>query len=127
MDVQLKEQWVNALRSGDYGQSQKILRDPEDENAYCCLGVLCDLIDPDGWSYHEKFGWYWHDPETGAARDTYLPPSTAERVFGDRYGAKIPMNYKGDTKLVEVEVAGAILNDNGSTFEEIADWIEENL
>lgn len=30
--------WCNALRSGKYKQTKDIL---QDENGYCCLGVLC--------------------------------------------------------------------------------------
>lgn len=33
--------WLDALRSGDYGQTQEQLAD--DKGNYCCLGVLCEL------------------------------------------------------------------------------------
>lgn len=41
MDAQLKAKWIEALRSGKYAQAVGRLRD--DENCYCCLGVLCDI------------------------------------------------------------------------------------
>lgn len=40
MNSQVKEMWVNALRSGDYNQATGKLRTPE---GFCCLGVLTDL------------------------------------------------------------------------------------
>ncbi|WP_420431472.1 hypothetical protein [Candidatus Poriferisocius sp.] len=43
----LIERWVEALRSGDYQQGIRFLRNTNDN--YCCLGVLCDLVDPKGW------------------------------------------------------------------------------
>lgn len=36
----VKEKWIDALRSGEYSQSQNTLRD---KKGFCCLGVLCDL------------------------------------------------------------------------------------
>lgn len=33
--------WLDALRSGDYQQGSGSLRPSQD--AYCCLGVLCDV------------------------------------------------------------------------------------
>ena len=40
MKPEIKQKWINALRSGEYEQGRKSLRD---RNKYCCLGVLCDL------------------------------------------------------------------------------------
>ena len=46
MDAELKAKWVAALRSGKYEQGPLFLRNGE---SYCCLGVLCDVLDPNGW------------------------------------------------------------------------------
>jgi len=46
MQPDLKAEWVAALRSGKYRQAHQALRDGD---CYCCLGVLCDVIDPTGW------------------------------------------------------------------------------
>jgi hypothetical protein len=53
VNAEVKQQWVDALRSGEYEQTKGRLRrgnplDPEDLDdgytpGYCCLGVLCDL------------------------------------------------------------------------------------
>ena len=46
MDSSLKQKWVRALRSGKYEQATGALRN---EDGFCCLGVLCDVYDPDKW------------------------------------------------------------------------------
>ena len=47
MNPQIKQQWLAALKSGEYHQGRKFLRYQKDYNdtyqCYCCLGVLCDL------------------------------------------------------------------------------------
>lgn len=51
MDRQLKQKWIEALRSGEYQQGRYSF---ELNDAFCCLGVLCKvagqptMIDPDG-------------------------------------------------------------------------------
>ena len=42
MDQKLKQDWVEALRSGKYKQGRLALYKPCSE-AYCCLGVLCKV------------------------------------------------------------------------------------
>lgn len=45
-----KQKWIEALRSGKYSQTQRVLRrDEDDSQSYCCLGVFCDLVAPDKW------------------------------------------------------------------------------
>lgn len=44
MKPEIKKQWIEALRSGDYHQCHGALIEPDGENlSYCCLGVLTDL------------------------------------------------------------------------------------
>lgn len=45
MNPEVKKEWVDALRSGNYSQTTGTLRD---SSGYCCLGVLTQL-------YAEKF------------------------------------------------------------------------
>ncbi len=40
MSLELRQEWADALRSGDYEQCQQYLRN---NGAYCCLGVYCEL------------------------------------------------------------------------------------
>lgn len=46
MNKDLRQKWVEALRSGDYKQTGHVLRmeyHPEDGTGFCCLGVLADI------------------------------------------------------------------------------------
>lgn len=55
MNPDLKRKWVEALRSGCYAQGQKYLRQTTDGgDTYCCLGVLCDVIDRSRWLHRSR-------------------------------------------------------------------------
>ena len=45
MNQEIKEKWIQALKSGEYEQCQGFLRiiNTKGELEYCCLGVLCDI------------------------------------------------------------------------------------
>lgn len=45
--IAARKKWVKALRSGGYQQGQNKLKNHE--GAFCCLGVACDLVRPNGW------------------------------------------------------------------------------
>lgn len=57
MDTELKQKWIDALRGGSYKQIRGSLHDGY---GYCCLGVLCDLVDsswtPIGRTHHHSCG-----------------------------------------------------------------------
>lgn len=46
---EVKQLWVDALRSGKYVQGRDFLNK---DNKFCCLGVLCDIV-------KEDFGLQW--------------------------------------------------------------------
>lgn len=64
------DQWLPALRSGEYRQVTQRLRGPRDSTilGYCCLGVACNLYDPTKWGGNN----YYEDT------DLVLPDSLAE-------------------------------------------------
>ena len=44
------EKWVSALQDGKYTQGNGTLKDlAGGDELYCCLGVLADIIDQEGW------------------------------------------------------------------------------
>lgn len=106
MNAEVKEVWVDALRSGKYQQGRGRLKY---EKSYCCLGVLCDLYLKQtgniGWTKAES-----HVYSFGGAR-TYPPEIVSD-------WAQVAEQH---TTLL------ATKNDNGHSFEEIAEYIEENL
>jgi hypothetical protein len=112
MNPQIKQKWVDALRSGDYQQTQRRLHD---ENGFCCLGVLCDL-------YGKEHNVEWNLANNGhnyefQKFESYLPSSVMK--WADLEYRNPPVNDEEST-LVR-------LNDSGSTFAQIANLIEEQL
>ena len=115
MKPEIKAQWIEALRSGEYKQTKGELRTP---NGYCCLGVLTDLYlkkHNDEWEYNERCNQYLYlDCRFG------LPEEVM--VWADLYESD-PYVYTDDT-----DHTLAHYNDNKDySFEQIADLIEENL
>lgn len=130
MNPQVKEKWVNALRSGEYEQGTEKLRSV---NGYCCLGVLCDLYSKEKgteWKFRgneetnlQPMDYWYFDGES-----EFLPETVKEWAGFD---------IKSPTVRVDVEEDGedpwfyndsiADLNDSGYTFTAIANLIEQQF
>lgn len=109
MNKDVKTSWLYALRSGKYTQARSALKKSighEDDVGYCCLGVLCDISQKGKWKKDRQGTYYWYDDISGV-----LPKSVKE--------------WSGVILERERDLAG--MNDGGSSFEEIADWVETNL
>jgi hypothetical protein len=112
MNPQIKQKWVSALRSGDYQQTQGYLHK---EDGFCCLGVLCDLYGKENdveWKLENDGTYYKFQYHTAT-----LPLSVVEWAG---FGSSNPYICSRSLTL-------GGLNDGGSTFNEIADLIEEHL
>lgn len=115
MEATLKSEWLTALRGGSYKQGKSYLRY---KNKFCCLGVLCDILVDDGlgkWEDIEdakKDALYFTDDFGGS----HLKTVYAENGF--RWFLGLPD---------EVQSHLINMNDNGSSFIEIADYIEGEL
>lgn len=98
----IKKKWLKALRSGTYEQcAERLVLN----GRYCCLGVLRHLNNP-------------HD--SSSEPDVYF-----SRTSG---GTKLNQRQLVEFGLSDQEQIGAaVRNDNGRSFLEIADWIEETL
>jgi hypothetical protein len=111
MDYQIKQLWIDALRSGEYKQGRGRLKR---DDAYCCLGVLCDL----------------HRKETGAKWWRSRDPGVDEYLCSS---AALPMQVtcwaglKQDDPRTKGVQTLAQLNDSGMDFQTIADIIEKEL
>jgi hypothetical protein len=116
MNKEIADRWVAALRSGRYKQARGALRDILDSGtpAYCCLGVLCDISDVGYWETrdHDDNVYVCH---SGQNSEVVLPRPVAEWA-----GIATP---EGTYDLLN-NVSLAKLNDNGMTFDAIADVIE---
>ena len=112
MNPQIKQKWVSALRSGEYQQTKGFLRT---DDGFCCLGVLCDL-------YGKENNVEWNLVNNGQNYEfqnykSHLPSSVVEWS-----------GVKDNNPFVNNQTDGLIgLNDKGSTFNKIADVIEEQL
>lgn len=102
IDPILKARWVAALRSGDYAQGREVFLDSV-TNQYCCLGVLCEVADV---PVHMEFG-------TNLA-DNY---SDVRELLVARYPQDNPI----------VEDLWRMNDSLQKSFDEIADFVEENL
>lgn len=102
----VKKKWIDALRSGKYTKTTHEMRVQRNgKSCFCALGVLCDVIDSKRWEVHS--GYY---------------------RWGNSW-AIIPGRTRNAIHITEKECL-SILNLNDSkrkSFNEIADWIEENL
>ncbi len=111
MNQEIKRAWIAALRSGEYRQGQTELHNVE-KNTFCCLGVLCDLhmraTSAGSWG---DFGVYLGECAT-------LPSAVVDWAGVPDYNPNVE-DGRGEC-IAEV-------NDNGATFEEIADIIEAQL
>jgi hypothetical protein len=108
MNPNIKTQWVKALRSGTYQQGTGRLRPTE--TTYCCLGVLCDVVDPNSWDL----------PPVTNTFDAFL-----HRGFGGAPSTDITEAAGLTTE--DVDILAEANDDHGWTFEDIATYIEEML
>lgn len=122
MNKERKAIWTTALRSGKYRQGSTRLRiagNAGEQDRFCCLGVYCDLFHPEGWgSYNsainDQSNWA-HNNKLG------MPSEKICREIDPRYRIDSPLRDPGDLFYVEWL---AKLNDDGSDFNAIADWID---
>lgn len=119
INEELKAKWVEALRSGRYKQGTRFLRKGD---AFCCLGVLCDVSGLGEW---KKPGpWDEYVVEGDALHSVnYLAESLARTIGIDSGSQKFlaKMNDGLDEHSLDEHIGLPV------SFSVIADWIEENL
>lgn len=133
------EAWLNALRSGTYGQAKEALADGNGN--YCCLGVLCEIsglpVEVEDLGNGEKYVQYLFETPEDFQRaynakpiskaDSTLPYFASTNLLED-----LDLNEKVDALEDGPEGTDVVqslhdrlmhLNDGGWTFREIADYI----
>jgi len=117
LNPEFKARWIAALRSGEYAQGQGSLLNVDNE--LCCLGVGCRISDPE----LDIFG-------------KAMPPrSVAAKWFGvpeESLRPSVTSEQMVNANCFSVAVGDqqhnlASLNDDGWSFKEIADLIEQQL
>jgi len=106
-------EWVRRLRSGNYTQTQRVLRN---KDSFCCLGVLCEVavdagVIPPAVSRPNHPSLFVYD-----GQDRTLPQSVADWAGVGKAGDYGP----------GIMESLASKNDYGYSFEEIANLIESN-
>lgn len=117
MYKEIKKQWVDALRSGEYEQGRFRLRNP-DTNKFCCLGVLCNLHA----QAHPEIASQQTDPGRYMGASDFPPKEVMQWAgFSERAPTAVVMWEERESRL-------SSLNDTyGLDFLEIAKLIEEQL
>jgi hypothetical protein len=133
VNKEVKDQWVAALRSGEYEQGRSYLRskDPNGGNdKFCCLGVLCDLAVKAGVTEAKDNGYgnvvYGSEDDPNTA---YPPHEVVEWADLPSVNPHVPFQHKAWSEN-EKRAPLTALNDNtelGLGFAGIADLIEEHL
>jgi hypothetical protein len=123
---QFLDDWVAALRSGEYLQAKGVLRDTF-TSGYCCLGVAADVA---GVSCKQQGSDYWYYFPSKLAFDGIRRSKST--LVGDMFraiAAHYPKLLDGDSyPLGEDEFGGFLLtelnDDHELNFSQIADVIE---
>src|SRR5580692_6797646 len=107
MNLETLNRWTAALRSGEYVQTKGVLYRRNDKPptppatnnfCYCCLGVLCELINPKG--LHGSNIEVYTSDIIDIIDDPMFPKQLANRLSS--------------------------MNDAGDSFSQIADYIDVN-
>ena len=117
------EEWVEALRSGEYKQGGGKLRNGD---KFCCLGVACDLYmqatGDGGWTDDGAFVLGGSASEDCRRDYSFPPEEVAKWVF-----ALVDVHLNGLSENLEIVDRLANMNDTGVSFENIATYILENM
>lgn len=108
MDKTAKEQWIDALRSGEYEQGYFRLRG--EDNTYCVLGVLCDVLG-DRWQLQHRVARYDYEYK-GHVSGTSIPRSLGDKIGLSPFTTNALAEYNDTRKW---------------PFDVLANWIEQNV
>jgi len=103
MTSYLKKKWIRALRSGDFEQTTGVLAYC---GKYCCLGVLCEISGKLPFRNEHVF------PDTKSVANNKIPKKGLVLVM---------LDPKDQQTLIRLN------DDKQYTFNQIADWIKENI
>jgi hypothetical protein len=131
----IKKEWLAALRTGGYKQgksrllSTSVLTGGENEDRFCCLGVMCDLEVRRGladWEPQEGFSGskirQYSTPYADGVRNAIAMTGRPPHNMASEWFKSGAITYEGVvTQLIK-------MNDKqGKTFKQIAAWINKNL
>lgn len=132
MNPEVKQKWIDALRSGNYEQGSEKLRTV---NGYCCLGVLCDIYAQENntqWKFRgneetnfQTMDYYWYFLD----EIEFLPESVMNWAGLGTHNPSVRVYCEDsddeDQRYYNDEIAN--VNDSGYSFSQIADIIQQQL
>lgn len=118
MNSQIKQKWLDALRSGQYEQTRGNLRNKQ---GFCCLGVLCDLYSKETQTEWGNESLDFRGVKAFLGEYATLPGEVMKWAGLEESNP----TFKVDEFSCHVSLA--CLNDYGDDFEKIAKVIEEQL
>jgi hypothetical protein len=143
LNPEVKQQWVDALRSGNYPQGKFSLK--TDSGKYCCLGVLCEISPIESrvvttCDCCSTTATLWDDCEsvlpssvmnwagTGNDRDICMDLTLEDfNYLVEKYETDEFRTLEVSDRYISTSVNGSALNDSGVSFEDIANLIEKYL
>jgi hypothetical protein len=138
MRGEVLDEVVKRLRSGAYKQGEAALRKKGEDgepDTFCCLGVMCEVAVEAGvvtvrYGGDERWSYDYVSPD-GTDESAYLPPaviewagivSDVEKYWEGTYHYESRGHYGEDATE-----SLSIMNDSGHDFDDIADWMVENV
>ena len=118
-----RQEWIKALRSGQYKQGYRQLRS---KIGYCCLGVACDVAIKSGafptlkWT-EEIAGIGYEVVNEHGDKAFGLPPIEIQHYFGICNRAGL---FEPSTPTDHINNLARMNDDGGATFDDIANLIE---
>lgn len=117
MNPEVRDKWIQALRSGKYQQGKSFLN--VNDETFCCLGVLCELAFEEGIvtkDFDKSFFLFSY-----SGFHEVLPSQVSRWAgFNDSENPNCNPHYYSPT-FTELN------DDHQLTFEQIADIIEKNF
>lgn len=126
MDAVIKQKWITALRSGEYKQFQGRLSS-DDGKRHCCIGVLAIVL-----LQHDRNKWQTRIVvDDGRVYALNSPTDILHTMLASDDLCKLKLyQYVGDFDSTVSQLLASKNDLNGDehwSFNQIADWIEENL
>lgn len=113
MKAEIKQKWIEALRSRKFKQTREALKKDLDGGkvGHCCLGVLHEITDG---PWHRSSNWM-REYETGAKQN---------KSSSDVY---LKGKYAHGLTHPQCEQLAVLNDEKGWKFYQIANWIEKNI
>lgn len=111
MKLTVKNEWINALRSGRYMQGHVYLaRQHSDEIHFCALGVLAEVCNTPKLKEGNLF-WY----------------QFSNLRFGHLYGLSETLRRKIRLSMTQEDELIKLNDDKKMCFTDISNWIDKNI